>query len=247
MGCTFSSRRHLEEEQSNSTQQPPNLTISDQTLPIRSPILGPNVPTEIHLAIAEHLSPSAVAALAFSCKRFFDVFSLFIGPSSVFGDDRSEFLFLLERDLPDYYYRIPSDWRLKKRDTTSTPQTYSPTPHGLECAYKVLASRFNYTITLSHFALALKRDACGDEHGLGLDSFNYCASRTLEPLEQTQGGRVQMGLKVTPKIVAARLLLRCDYRIHRVAGTKQIQMHELSSFNLPLCRHVSTQHHKFPW
>jgi hypothetical protein len=246
MGCAFSSHRHVE-RQGNRNHLPTDSTTSNQVLTARQPILGPNVPTEIHLAIAEHLPQSAVVALALTCKQFFNTFGTNLNSCGYPRSERSEFLSLLERDLVDCYHRVPSDNRLKKRDATSTPQTLAPAQHGPECAYKILANRFNYTITLSHFALTLKRDAYGGEHGIALDSFHYRASRTLEPLQQSQKDRFHVDLEVTPKIVAARFLLRCNYHIYRKGGAKPMQMHELSSFDLHLCRHVGTQHYSFPW
>jgi hypothetical protein len=134
----------------------------DRALPnTQSPLLKASIPTEIHLAIVDYLPPSAVVALTLTCKRFLHIIGTGRSWEQLRNDhaERSVFYSLLERDLVDYYHRLPADTQLSKR----------------LAIYEALAERFYYAIAWSHLVLAFKRG------GDALEGFHLDITKPLAP------------------------------------------------------------------
>ena len=217
------------------------------------PILRANIPTEIHLTIADYLPLSSRVALTLTCKRLLEeVYGTknwkLLRDKSDKGRERAEFLLLLERDLVDYYHRSFGETSLKKRLPASTPQNYiknSPDHYQDEHAYLVLLEHFQYAISWPHLVLALKRDKYGSGHGLSLDTFKYNGTRTFVS-DGTPVRPYTVDLDIEPRIVNARLLLRCTYQIRHAPSWEVIDLSELLDIKLSLCKHISTQARREP-
>jgi hypothetical protein len=94
------------------------ITMDGALLNTQSPLLKASIPTEIHLAIVKHLPLSAVVALTLTCKRFLYIVGTGKSWERLRNDhsERSVFYSLLERDLVDYYHRLPADTKAFDRD-----------------------------------------------------------------------------------------------------------------------------------
>jgi hypothetical protein len=214
----------------------------------QSPLLKASIPTEIHLAIVKHLPLSAVVALTLTCKRFLNIVGTRKSWEQLRNNhsERSVFYSLLERDLVDYYHRLPADTQLSKRLAISTPRDFKLWHYPRDLIYAALAERFGYTIAWSHLMLAFK---CGGG-GIALEGFHLDTTKPLAPEAGSGVRSCSVNLVVTPKIVAGRLLLGCKYRISRdtlLARPGKVPIEELKQFKLRLCRHVATEYERSPW
>jgi hypothetical protein len=150
----------------------------DRALPnTQSPLLKASIPTEIHLAIVDYLPPRAVVALTLTCKRFLHIIGTGKSWEQLRNDhaERSVFYSLLERDLVDYYHRLPADTQLSKRLAISTPRSFKLWHYPRDLIYEALAERFDYAIAWSHLVLAFKRG------GDALEGFHLDITKPLDP------------------------------------------------------------------
>ncbi|KAF2245551.1 hypothetical protein BU26DRAFT_71168 [Trematosphaeria pertusa] len=205
-----------------------------------SPPLSPSVvtlaglPTEILHSIAHRLPISSAAVLPLVNKHFLHIYGMQAWESLKHDiTQRRVFLYLLERDLPDYY----ADLQLTKKIPASSPsnyvkdsrQHYPSTGRGFFLNY----DRFGYAVVWPHVVLALKRNAYGGHHGIPLEAFTYETTRRYTPKpwyrnfeEYVQWGQlasygqpVQFG--TLARIVSGHLLLRCTYRVFE----KRVHVH----------------------
>jgi len=209
------------------------------------------IPPELTFAIAEHLPVSSVIAWSLTCKHFLYLYGIREGAQS----QRATFLALLQRDLPNHYQRYHRDYSLKQRHPTSTPLNYTPFDYPHEKTYAILTRHFNYTISLSHMLLAVKRATCGPDHGIPLSAFAHQAESSFagdDCAVLRADGRsavkpITMTLETQAKIVAGKLLLRCTYHITRRPDAGTLRIKDLGLFRWDLCRHTSTQVRMSPW
>jgi hypothetical protein len=155
------------------------ITMDGALLNTQSPLLKASIPTEIHLAIVKHLPLSAVVALTLTCKRFLNIVGTRKSWEQLRNNhsERSVFYSLLERDLVDYYHRLPADTQLSKRLAISTPRDFKLWHYPRDLIYAALAERFGYTIAWSHLVLAFK---CGGG-GIALEGFHLDTTKPLAP------------------------------------------------------------------
>tara|TARA_R110002003_G_scaffold296_8_gene18669 strand:+ start:5609 stop:6817 length:1209 start_codon:yes stop_codon:yes gene_type:complete len=222
------------------------LSTSTTTVSTTPALLRPDIPTEIHLCIADHLPIHSTACLALTCKTLLRIhgtrsWAALKNPRNPLLDKLSDFLLLLERDLPTHYlssYHLP---KLSKQLPWS--KTQPPNPQG---TYSVL-SHFHVSIPWNHVVLALKRAKHGPPHGLPLAIFAHQTTHITPRTSTTPPlpANVTTHFATESRIVSGRLLLRATYLVS--AEGQHLSRATLKSLHMSLCRHTGTASRSSPW
>ncbi|KAH7071900.1 hypothetical protein BKA63DRAFT_59578 [Paraphoma chrysanthemicola] len=210
-----------------------------------SALLRPDIPTEIHLCIADHLPIHSTACLILTCKALLRILGNRSWPSLKEPKSRSlgelsDFYLLLERDLPNHYLSDHQATKLRRRQPSEDSHYYK------QNAYSAL-SLFNFSISWDQVVLALKRDKYGRDHGIPLFMFKHKTtiitpqSTTTPPLPFS----VTTDFSTDARIVQDRFLLRVRYLIS--ANTDNLSLATLKCLYMTLCRHMGTASRSSPW
>ncbi|KAH7084188.1 hypothetical protein FB567DRAFT_77043 [Paraphoma chrysanthemicola] len=210
-----------------------------------SALLRPDIPTEIHLCIADHLPIYSIACLILTCKTLLSIHGNRSWPSLKEPQSRSlgelsDFYILLERDLPEHYLPDHQATKLRRRQPSADNHHYK------QNAYSAL-SLFNFSISWDQVVQALKRDKYGPDHGIPLDTFKHKTtiitpqSTTTPPLPFS----VTTDFSTDARIVQGRFLLSVKYLIS--ANTDNLSLATLKCLYMTLCRHMGTASRSSPW
>ncbi|KAF2034263.1 hypothetical protein EK21DRAFT_85698 [Setomelanomma holmii] len=232
----------LPDSDSEEEQFPVTTSIPTTGSTTPSILLRPDIPTEIHLCIADHLSHASLACLTLTCKTLLQIHGTASWTWLKAFYDRPEFLLLFERDFPEHYLKSHHDTKLSRRLPLKKGQFgYSSTG-----SYRVL-SRFGPYIVWDQVVLALKRDRYGEKHGIGLDVFDFKSTRTTptDALTPPVVSDITIYFSMSARINCSRVLLRVEYLIAAKEG--DISLTTLKSLNMNLCRHTGTASRSSPW
>ncbi|OIW26497.1 hypothetical protein CONLIGDRAFT_672042 [Coniochaeta ligniaria NRRL 30616] len=189
------------------------------------------LPVELVLLIADHLSKTSLICLALTCKPLHAI--LFPRPAALSLEERKTFLLLIEKGVPGVYYchccHKLRPWHLKL-----DIQNWLGHSLGHRNTMGLYYSAHSYYLIYPLARLVTNRHLYGPGHGIPIRNIEMDVRYLIRPLniERCESWRA--------RIVEDQLFLRTVYTVQHLAADTQTLRLFVDGWNTRVCEHLDT-------